>query len=153
LESILALLESGEEVLAEGLALQKRVVITDRRIIREGDLGPVSIPHSSVTGYTTQFEAHRWLVTLTHSPIDPRRRPSDARQWWRWHDRRAYNRETERMWSETHLAFSRERAAAADALAKMMDRRGLRPRELTPRPSGRSEGSASWKATLESRDD
>lgn len=111
-----AAVQSGEEVLASGLAVRAPVVVTTRRIIRAGHDAAVSIPFEAIHRCEYWFDAHRWIIRIIHSPIDPRARPCDAHQWWRIHDRRSYRRRVERMWQETMFRFSHEHTRAADAI-------------------------------------
>lgn len=147
-DRLLASVEPDEVVRAQGKAVREPVVVTDRRILRAGDLGLVSVPLEAVTAYDVQRDTHRWVVRLYHSPVDPLRRKSDATQWWRWHDRRAYTRDTGRMWRETLLTFSREHTAAAVAIGRALEDRGIIARELPPRRSERSPDTSQWNGML-----
>ena len=132
LTRLLAEVEPDEAVKAQGLAVREPVIVTDRRIVvlRLASVGPVSIPLDAVTSVESRRDAHRWQIKLLHERVDPRSRPSDATQWWRWHDRRRDRRRAERSRHETVLAFSREHTSAADAIVDSLAERRVPVYEL-----------------------
>src|SRR5690242_8254598 len=113
LDALISALPTTEVVLAQGLANQVPVVITQSAFVHSGGTGPVIIPFSSIDRCEYWRDTHRYGVRLFHGPIDPGRPPSDARQWWRVLDRRKYDKQTAIMWTQTELTFSSSDTAAA----------------------------------------
>lgn len=140
-EALAPLLEAvteGEAVRAVGKATYAPIVITDRRVIRAGHRSVVSIPFERVMRVEHwTHHTHRWSVRLIHEPIDPRPPPSDAHQWWRFHDRWKYRREVARRWRETVFHFSGERTEAADAMREELARANVPFDELETGPHRR----------------
>lgn len=137
LQALTNSLPQDEPVLAAGTASSSPLVVTTERILRWGHDRPVSIPFTHVARCECWMHAHRWSVRLIHEPIDPRRPPSDARQWWRWHDRRADRRETQQSWTETVLDFSRGHTRAAQAIRGQLANRGPACVQVSPPPPPR----------------
>lgn len=125
LEALQSEVPPGEQILAVGLAVGHPVVVTSVGILRWGGEGAVRIPFDAVLRCESWTQAHRWSVRLVHREVDPRWPPSDARQWWRWHDRRAHHRRGEIARFVTILHFSRKDTEAARAIRTELSRRGI----------------------------
>jgi hypothetical protein len=142
LHALLAALPTTEVVLAQGLANQVPVVITQTALVRSSQAEIVVIPFSSVDRCEYWHDTHRYGVRLFHSPIDPKRPPSDATQWWRVFDRRRYDKQSAQMWTQTELTFSSSRTAAAQALDSKLAEHRIARREIAfhrePQPNAKA---------------
>lgn len=138
LAPLLEAVTEDEAVRAVGKATYEPIVVTGHRVMRAGYRSIVSIPFEQVVRVEHwTHHTHRWSVRLIHEPIDPRARPCDAHQWWRFHDRWRYRRDVARRWRETVFHFSDQHTAAADAMREELERAIVPFEEVETRPHRR----------------
>ena len=128
LDDLLGRIRDG--LIASGTASGVPVAVTNSHLIRSGHDDVVLIPLDSVSSCETWNDTHRWGIRLVHTSVDRCLAPCDADLWWRWHDRRKYQKELERLSRETVLTFSRGDTAAARALQDQLRARGVACRAI-----------------------
>jgi hypothetical protein len=141
-DELVALVPPGEEVRAVGMAEACPVVVTSSRLIRASSGTGVSLPFAAIESCDTWRDKHRMGVRLFHAPINPQRPPGEAKQWWRWHDRRKFRR----LWTETELTFSSTDTRAARALRDALTNHDVTIREVPSPVEPQPQASAQLRS-------
>jgi hypothetical protein len=166
MDLLVARLEPGERVLAQGRAFEPRdalgfdlstvisgpgcaVVVTERRTLwvsRDDQRWVRLLPLDLVTSYTEITQAHRYALALDHRNIDRLQWvPAHQLLWWSWG-----NAEAVRPVTNSMLAFSRRDTQAARAIRSRLWAIGVpasgprslpKPRQVSV-PSSRGRHSA-----------
>jgi hypothetical protein len=152
MDQVVAQLEPGERVLAQGRAFEPRdalwfdlssvvsgpgcaVVVTERRALwlsRDDERWVRSLPLDLVTSYAEITQAHRYALALDHQSVERLQWvPAHGLLWWSWG-----NAEAVRSVTSSALAFSRRDTKAARAIRSRLRAIGVpasEPRSLPKR--------------------
>jgi hypothetical protein len=100
------------------------LLVTPERILWTDDFGPSpvwTLPFTLMTGYLEEYQTHRYILRLMHSPVERLEHGNRWRfLWWTWGNAdRRYRR------TETTFMFSRRDTEAAGALRRELEARGV----------------------------
>jgi hypothetical protein len=123
----------GESVLAEGTAhwwyreraeFHAYLFVTPDQLLWTDDFGPSpvwTLPFTLMTGYLEEYQTHRYILRLMHSPVERLEHGNRWRfLWWTWG-----NAERPQIRTGTTFMFSRRDTAAAVAIRHQLSRWGV----------------------------
>jgi hypothetical protein len=105
----------------EGAEFHAYLLVTPERILWTDDLGPSpvwTLPFALMTGYLEEYQTHRYILRLVHSPLERlEHAPSHRFLWWSWG-----NAEHPQIRTRTTFMFSRRDTGAAEAIRHQLSR-------------------------------